>query len=219
MIPCPTVSAGETDPWLERWLPLVVERAAGQPVLELGCGGGRDSMVLSAAGLRVTGIDSSEELLTEARARVPSGTFYGGDIRDGFPDFTGFGAILASLVLHYFTWEETAGLVARLLVSMRPGGVLLVRVNSTGDHEYGASGHPEIAANYYLVDGKPKRFFDRDAMLRLFDGAWHWLHLEEQVIHRYQRPKVIWEAVLERPLAADADSASRSKPRLPPSHL
>lgn len=202
------MSTGDADPWLERWLPLVLERAAGKPVLELGCGRGRDSAVLSAAGLVVMGIDQSDEELAVARLRVPNGTFYQGDIRDGFPDFTGFGAILASLVLHYFSWEETEALVHRLFVCLRPGGVLLVRVNSTQDHEYGApfpdkdGGHPEIAENYFLVDGKPKRFFDRDAVLRLFGGEWRFLHMEERAIQRYQHPKTIWEAVLERPLAS-----------------
>lgn len=199
MVRSPAVS-GEADPWLERWLPLVVERAAGKPVLELGCGDGRDSSVLSAAGLAVIGIDSSGEQLDQARARVPNGTFYEGDIRDGFPEISGFGVILASLVLHYFTWEETVGLSDRLLLCLRHGGVLLVRVNSTQDHEYGASGHPEIAENYYLVNGKPKRFFDREALLRVFEG-WNVLHLEERVIQRYTRPKATWEAVLERPVS------------------
>lgn len=198
------MSAGETDPWLERWLPLIVERAAGKGVLELGCGDGRDSLVLSSTGLQVMGIDSCEEGLAEARRRVPSGTFYAGDIRDGFPDGTGFGAVLASLVLHYFSWEETEALVRRLYLCLRDGGVLLVRVNSTRDHAYGAAGHPPLAADYYLVDGEPKRFFDQAAMLRLFGGAWRFLHLEERVIHRYSRPKVIWEAVLERPIATPA---------------
>jgi SAM-dependent methyltransferase len=201
VIACWAVPSGEMDPWLERWLPLVVERATGLPVLELGCGNGRDSAILSGAGLTVTGIDRSPEALAEARARVPSGTFYEGDIRDGFPDNRRFGAIVASLVLHYFAWDTTRELAQRLLGCLQPGGVLLVRVNSTDDHHYGASGHPEIASNYYLVDGKPKRFFDREGMLQLFGGAWHFLHLEQHVIHRYQHPKVIWEAVLERPVA------------------
>ncbi|HTV24422.1 MAG TPA: class I SAM-dependent methyltransferase [Polyangiaceae bacterium] len=194
------MSSGEPDPWLERWLPLVVERSAGKAVLELGCGSGRDSSVLAAAGLAVIGIDSSPEQLEQARARVPKGTFYEGDIRDGFPDVSGFGVILASLVLHYFSWDETTALAHRLLLCLRYGGVLLVRVNSTHDHEHGASGHPELGENYYLVDGKPKRFFDRDALMRLFDGSWNFVHLEERVIQRYARPKAIWEAVLERPV-------------------
>jgi hypothetical protein len=71
-------------------------------------------------------------------------------------------------------------------------------VNSTRDHEYGASGHPKLAENFYLVDGSPKRFFDRSTLTALFGTGWHMLHLEERVIHRYERPKSIWEAIFER---------------------
>lgn len=46
-----------TDPWLERWLPLVAGRAGGQQILELGCGSGRDTETLAGAGLAVVGIE------------------------------------------------------------------------------------------------------------------------------------------------------------------
>jgi hypothetical protein len=48
-------------------------------------------------------------------------------------------------------------------------------------------------------------------MLRRFEGAWNFLHLEEQAIQRYERPKVIWEAVLQRPVAVLL-AESRSPP-------
>ena len=84
-----------------------------------------------------------------------------------------------------------------LLATLRPGGVLLCRLNSTNDHEFGASGHAEIEPHYYMVDGEPKRFFDRAAVERLFASGWRILGLEEHIIHRYDRPKSAWEAVLE----------------------
>ena len=59
------------DTWLERWLPLLGERTGERCVLELGCGTGRDTAVLRAAGLRVVAIDSSAAALAEARRAVP----------------------------------------------------------------------------------------------------------------------------------------------------
>ena len=41
------------DAWLDRWLPLIAERAAGSPVLELGCGPGEDTATLLAANIDV----------------------------------------------------------------------------------------------------------------------------------------------------------------------
>ncbi len=44
---------------------------AGDRVLDVACGAGRYARALAASGLRVTGVDLSEELLAEARERSP----------------------------------------------------------------------------------------------------------------------------------------------------
>jgi trans-aconitate methyltransferase len=129
----------DPDPWLVRWLPLLSERSQGLPVLELGCGSGPDSRVLHAAGLSVIGVDSSPSQIEAARAALPGVEFHTLDIREPFPVKSAIGVVLASLVLHYFSWSETIGIALRLHRTLRVGGVLLVRVNSTHDHEYGAT--------------------------------------------------------------------------------
>jgi SAM-dependent methyltransferase len=187
------------DPWLVRWLPLLRERAVTEPVLELGCGRGADTAVLADAGLRVIAIDRSAEAIAEARKRVPVAEFHCQDIRAPFPPAAAdLGAVVASLSLHYFPWAETLTLAGRLRTVLRPGGVLLARLNSTGDHNHGASGHPQIDERYYLVDGHPKRFFDHDDVTALFATGWRALGIEELIIQRYSLPKVVWEVVLER---------------------
>ena len=60
------------DRWLDRWLPLIAERAGDAPVLEIGCGHGDDTAVLAAAGLRVVAFDLSALSVAAARLRVPS---------------------------------------------------------------------------------------------------------------------------------------------------
>jgi len=88
--------------------------------------------------------------------------------------------------------------IAKARVRAPPAGVLLCRLNSTNDHHFGASGHPEIEPNYYLVDGQQKRFFSKAAVQELFATGWCVLHLEERVVHRYAIPKAVWEVVLEK---------------------
>lgn len=186
------------DPWLQRWLPMLAARSADACILELGCGSGQDSAALAAAGHAVVGIDRSERSIAGAKARVPSGDFHCQDIRAPFPVPPGAaGAVVASLSLHYFPWPETLALARRIRDALRPGGLLLCRLNSTNDHHYGASGHPEIEPDYYLVDGEPKRFFDRVAVERLFADGWRRIGLQEMVIDRYDHPKAVWEAILE----------------------
>jgi SAM-dependent methyltransferase len=185
------------DPWLARWLPLVGERATGLPILELGCGGGHDSAVLVAAGHRLVGIDLSPKAIAKARGCVPQAQFRTQDIRAPWPVVRA-GVIVASLSLHYFPWSETEGLVARIHKTLMPRGLLLCRLNSTHDHHFGASGHPRIDDDYYMVNGEPKRFFDRAAVTRLFARGWRVLSKEEGVIARYDHPKWVWETVVEK---------------------
>jgi SAM-dependent methyltransferase len=185
------------DPWLARWLKLIGERAGSLPLLELGCGGGRDTEVLAAAGHRVIAVDLSPESVAKARTRAPQAEVHCQDIRAPFPVDVA-GVVVASLSLHYFPWLETEALVRRIWSMLHPAGLLLCRLNSTNDHNFGASGHSQIEENFYLVDGAPKRFFDRAAVDRLFSSGWRMLGAEERIIDRYERPKSAWEVVLEK---------------------
>jgi SAM-dependent methyltransferase len=187
----------QSDRWLDRWLELIASRAAGLPILELGCGGGRDSAVLVAAGHRVVGIDLSSVAVARARERAPSAEFHCRNIHAPWP-VDRAGVILASLSLHYFPWDETVALVERIRLTLATEGVLLCRLNSTNDHYFGASGHSAIDENFYLVNGAPKRFFDRAAVDRLFAHGWRMLHKQEGAIARYDHPKSVWEVILER---------------------
>jgi SAM-dependent methyltransferase len=167
-------------------------------VLELGCGGGEDSGVIANAGHRIVGIDLSAEAVAKARLAVPLGEFHCQDVRAAFPTGQSVGVIVASLSLHYFEWHETEVLVSRIRTALRPKGILLCRLNSINDHHYGASGHSRIADDYFLVDDKPKRFFNRKAVEALFAKGWRMRSAEEHTIHRYSQPKKVWEVVIER---------------------
>ncbi|MBA4328185.1 MAG: class I SAM-dependent methyltransferase [Polaromonas sp.] len=188
-----------SDPWLQRWLSLAVGRAGQDPVLEIGCGHGDDTATLTAAGLKVTAFDLSRAAVAVAKARVPSASISRRDIRDVFPMGPGqAGLVVASLSLHYFGWVETVAIVQRVREVLRPGGLLLCRLNSTEDHHFGASGHPPIEPNFFLVDGEPKRFFDEAAVTALFSTGWQRLSLEHVVARKYLQSKALWEVVLTR---------------------
>jgi SAM-dependent methyltransferase len=186
-----------TDPWLDRWLPLLRERAAAEWVLEIGCGHGDDTAVLAGAGLKVHAFDLSRVAVGITKLRVPSATVECRDVREPLPRQQ-LGAIVASLSLHYFPWTETQALVQRLHSALRPGGVLLCRLNSTQDHHFGARGHPELEPHFFLVNGEPKRFFDQAGVESLFAEGWNRLSLEHFVTHKYIKAKALWEVVLER---------------------
>lgn len=188
-----------TDPWLNRWLPLARERADSGLVLEIGCGHGDDTAVLAGAGLKVHAFDLSSVAAGIAKVRVPKAVVECRDVREPFPDVAReLGVIVASLSIHYFSWAETQALVERVRSTLRPGGIFLCRLNSDQDHNFGASGHPEIEPNFFMVKGEPKRFFNEAVINSLFAEGWNTLSLEHFVTKKYVKPKALWEVVFER---------------------
>jgi SAM-dependent methyltransferase len=186
------------DIWLEPLLPEILARVGDKPLLEVGCGDGIDTAILTNAGIRVIAIDQSEAALVEARVRAPVAEFHCQDMKAPFPIGSGGASIVvASLSLHYFRWDETVELAGRLRDTLVPGGLLLCRLNSINDRNYGSMGHPQIERNYYLVSGRPKRFFSHDDVANLFASGWRVRTLVEEVIHRYGMPKVVWQVVAE----------------------
>lgn len=191
--------------WLDRWLPLLAQHAKGRPVLELGCGPGLDTARLLAAGHAVVAIDRDAAAVAAARERAPAARIACQDILAPWPQADGgYGAIVASLSLHYFRWADTVHLVERLHRQLGAGGLLLCRLNSTNDHHHGASGHPAIEPNYFDVRGEAKRFFDRASVEALFLPAWRLLSLQEVAIDRYAKPKTAWELIAQAPGRAGA---------------
>jgi SAM-dependent methyltransferase len=187
------------DPWLDRWLPLAIRHAAGKPVLEIGCGHGDDTVVLARAGLRVIGFDLSRTAAAIAQARVPSASIDCRDIRSPLPTAAhGTGLVVASLSLHYFPWTETVAIVRRIHDILCPGGLLLCRLNSTQDANFGATGHPEIERDFYSVNGEPKRFFDARSIAALFAEGWKRCSQEHLITRKYVKSKALWEVALEK---------------------
>jgi SAM-dependent methyltransferase len=187
--------AMRNDPWLDKWLALIWEKSAGGQVLELGCGNGRDTVDLLAAGCSVIATDVSGENLMECAKSLPSAKLVQMDIGKPLPfaDHS-LSVILASLSLHYFSWEVTLQIAAELKRCIQGGGILLARFNSTHDLHHGASSPLEIEPDFYQVGTRTKRFFDENSV-RLFLQGWDIQFLEENVIHRYQKPKYVWEVL------------------------
>lgn len=73
--------------------------------------------------------------------------------------------MVASLSLHYFDWKTTGAIVHDISQVLRPGGMLLCRVNRVGDvnFEYGVG--TEWERDFFEVrHGHFKRFFDEESL-------------------------------------------------------
>lgn len=102
-----------------------VAAAVHAPILELGCGTGRITAPLDAAGVDIVGIDRSEPMLDRARRRRPAVPLVRGDIRQLPFRAASFGMVLAPYgilqsLLRDRDVADTLRAVGRVL---RPGGL------------------------------------------------------------------------------------------------
>jgi 2-polyprenyl-3-methyl-5-hydroxy-6-metoxy-1,4-benzoquinol methylase len=104
----------------------LVGDAAGQRVLDLGCGSGQLALHLAEAGAsEVLGIDASERMLEVARARRghPRVSYRRMAMEEADFKPGAFDMVVSSLAFHYV--HDYAGLVERIVRWLRPGGVLV----------------------------------------------------------------------------------------------
>lgn len=185
----------QDDTWLYPWFNRIEAAIAEGALLEIGCGEGRDTIVLRSRGYPVVALDRSPGRLLECRARS-GGPLLLTNIEQGLP-FAGssFDVIVASLSLHYFSWAASEQLMQEIRRVAMPKAFLLVRVNSVRDVNFGAGAGELLEEDYYWVRGRKKRFFDEAAVRKLCaDLAIE--HLAERTIDRYEKPKVVWEVAV-----------------------
>jgi len=187
----------DKDPWLDKWLPTLKQRSANGFILELGCGWGWDTLELLNAGCNVIAADLSTENLSAAKSTSPHADILQLDHSQPLPfaDHS-IDIILASLSLHYFTWTVTLQIASELKRILKADGILLARFNSTEDVNYGAGFGLEIEPNLYQVETRTKRFFDEASVRTMLQG-WDIQFIEENVIHRYEKPKSVWEVLAQ----------------------
>jgi ubiquinone/menaquinone biosynthesis C-methylase UbiE len=189
---------GEEDAWLQRWRH-VLDASQNSPVLDLGCGDGQDARFLTERGFPVIAADFSEKALEITRRKAPAAKTQNVDLTRGlpFPDAS-FGAIVASLSLHYFPWHRTTEILADVRRCLQPGGHLLARFNSTQDPRYLAAEKQHIENNFYLIEGIPRRLFDKQDLDALFEEGWELRAANERTTRRYGGNKLAWEVVATR---------------------
>jgi len=113
------------------------------PVLDMGCGPGRDSLLLAQMGFNVLGADLSESMLDEARKRYqgqPGGeriTFRRMDMHNlDLPDASCAGLWVSASFLH-IPKRENLVVLKELVRVLVPGGPIMMSVkeSDSGDDE------------------------------------------------------------------------------------
>jgi len=114
--------------------------AAGDPVLDLGCGPGLLALPFAQAGCRVTAVDPEPEML-QALQKAAESAHLAIDVRQGssFALPGGIGPFRAVVMGRAFHWMDRAATLALLDRLILPGGALVL----FGDE------HPDTAENLW----------------------------------------------------------------------
>lgn len=109
-----------------------IDVEAPRVVYDLGCGVGNVTGLLAERwpDALVTGVDSSDEMLMEARARQPDFTWIEADL-DAWTPERAADVLFSNAALHWL--DDHRGLFSRLVRDLRPGGVLAVQMPRNHD--------------------------------------------------------------------------------------
>jgi trans-aconitate 2-methyltransferase len=144
--------------------------ARAQRVIDLGCGPGNSTELLVARypDAEVIGLDSSPNMLVQARERLPNCTFIQGDLVSWTPpEHTDLLFANAS-----FQWlPDHESVLRRMLQALRPGGVLAVQMPDNVDEPALAlmshvasrgpwAGNPALAAAAREPLPRPQAYYD-----------------------------------------------------------
>ena len=109
----------------------LLEAKPGWRVLDLGCGDGALTIMLSQMGLEVHGVDSSTEQIDAAKARGLSAQVLDGQKLDFAAEFD---AVLSNAALHWMK-DDPAAVLRGVWNALKPGGVFVAECGGAGNVE------------------------------------------------------------------------------------
>lgn len=184
------------DNWLNKFDDFI--KNVDSRIVDLGCGIGNDTLYLRNMGKEVLSCDFSKMALETLKKAIPDAVTMNFDMTDDFPiakESTGL--VIANLSLHYFDERTTFEILGKIRKILRHNGVLILRVNSINDGNYGADSLIEIEHHFYKTLNIKKRFFDENDIKHFFK-YWNIVYCKEErfVTKIYEVPKSVWEIVV-----------------------
>lgn len=188
----------KVDDWLEKFDDIIM--GTQKPILDLGCGGGNDTLYLISKGKQVISCDQSPSAINNIRKNFPE--VYDAkcfNMLDGLPfEDEAFDIVIADLCLHYFLKTDTEKILNDIRRILTPGGHLILRVNSINDVLHGAGQGPEIEHHVFEMEGKTiKRFFNEED-IRSFFKDFTIEYLKEEIMTRYKLEKRLYRVCVKK---------------------
>ncbi|MFB6284377.1 MAG: trans-aconitate 2-methyltransferase [Halobacteria archaeon] len=105
---------------------------AGERILDLGCGTGDLASLIADSGARVVGIDSSRNMIENAREKHPEIEFAVEDARD-FATTEPFDAVFSNAAIHWIPEDDQPDLLRSVRGCLRPGGRFVAEMGGSGN--------------------------------------------------------------------------------------
>lgn len=199
---------GAPDPLLEKWAPRLDSQ---RPVLDVGCGQGRNSVYLARHGLTVHAVDPSPVAIAQLDRRVSEEDLAIRTYCRGFSEAglarDDFGGVLVFGLVQELEWPVIGSLTDFCRHHLAADGLLLVTAFSTLDPIYPyhhRTWRPIGHNSFRSPEGGIRTYLEPDQILDLFDGydvLHHWEGLGPEHRHGAGPPERHGriEAVFRRP--------------------
>lgn len=189
------------DNWLDNYKE-ILNGNKNSEILDLGCGIGADTLYLIERGFNVLSCDFSTEALNNIKNSIPNSKTMYLDMIDKFPfEDESFSLIIADLSLHYFDNETTINIMNEIKRILKKNGILLSRVASVNDFNFGAGVGEELEKNFYFEGDYTKRFFDQDDINKYFGIIGTFESFETSMTRNeeeYSKPKVLYQIKVKK---------------------
>lgn len=189
------------DNWLDDYKELLMKYKDTE-ILDLGCGIGADTLYLIERGFHVLSCDFSREALNSIQKNIVGSKTKYFDMFDSFPFADeSYSVIIADLSLHYFDDTTTTHIMKEIKRILKEDGILLSRVASTNDVNFGAGVGKQLEKNFYFEGDYTKRFFDKEDVEKYFgiigtiDAFETSMTREEE---EYQKPKALYQIKVKK---------------------
>src|SRR5262249_39924158 len=126
----------------------LLEPKPGERILDLGCGTGHLTAQIAAAGAAVVGIDSSSDMIGQARRAFPQLHFEVADARTFALDGK-FDAVFSNAVLHWVKEPEQA--VVQIRTALKAGGRFVAEFGGSRNTQLLADGLRRQAAAFGIT--------------------------------------------------------------------
>lgn len=189
------------DLWLEEYRNILIENKE-EEILDLGCGIGADTLYLLERGYKVLSCDFSVNALRSIKKHIPNSKTMYLNMMKPFPlEDCSYNIIVADLSLHYFDNKTTMHIMKEIKRILKENGILLARVASINDYNFGAGSGEKIENNFYFEGVYTKRFFDEEDVEKYF-GIIGCVDAKEVSMTRleeeYSKPKMLYQVIVRK---------------------